>query len=574
MIFNFDKSDKGFDSIFGGNLNMDIWSSRLPNPSLTDSFGFDPQLKKEFFDQKSNGLSYIGKLCFQNNVSSVRTAMGGIASTLGYLTSEFDNISNIFEIPVNKITLKIQNALAILDQVNDSYKEGLNAIGAIPVVGWILGIIVKVAELVSNIIKTVQETNATDAKNKLITQYAIPLAQFSKDADEALTRICMDHISAGDMNYLFSPRYIYEDFDDFNVIREKNNSPDNILTRAFNITSNKAGGIGFIPGTLEINSAIRLLTKPPGTGGAGISDVGDFYPTVRNLCISLFQQIQKPSTALFSITPDSLATAWETNIYNMLKYSELSLIKGWSGFQTGEINTDKFLCSAEVSGQLDCKKSKYNDYIKIPVTTDPFGHFNRFRDFISDKFFNGTYKEKKLITNLNQLEFNSKNINLKNSIPSLALKNIRETQYAVINSINCCYITDDTQFAAILQDSKLNKKWTENLAAVLGSSNEWKKLRYLDIPEGEFKNEILLKAKKAGFKDFENRKGPIDNKVSNMKASNSIFGDFKPPKPFMPVGVSGDLKMKVKSSGSSKSENNLVGVMAIAAISGMFLLKK
>lgn len=573
MIFNFDKSDKGFDSIFGGNLNTDIWSSRLPNPSLTDSFGFDPQLKKEFFDQKSNGMSYIGQLCFQNNVSSVRTAMGGIASTLGYLTSEFDNISNVFEVPINKITLKIQNALAILDQVNDSYKDGLNAMGAIPVVGWILGIIVKVAELVSNIIKTVQETNASDAKNKLITQFAIPLAQFSKDADEALTRICMTHIQSGDMNYLFAPRYIYEDFDDFNVIREKNESPDNILTRAFNISSKKSGGIGFIPGTLDINSAIRLLTIPPGSGGGGISDVGDFYPTVRNLCISLFEQIQKPSTVLFSITPDLLSTAWETNIYNMLKYSELSLIKGWSGFQTGEINTDKFLCSAEVSGQLDCKKSKYNNYVKIPITTDPFGHFNRFRDFISNKFFNGKYKEKKLITKLDQLEFSSKNINLKDSIPSQALKNIRDTQHAVMNSIYCCYINDDSQFAAVVNDSKLNSMWTKNLSAVLSSSNEWKKLRYLDIPDGEFKNEILLKAKKAGFKDFENRKGAIDNKVSNMKSSASIFGDFKPPKPFIQVGVSGKLKMKTKSS-ASKSENNLVSVMAIAAIGGMFLMKK
>lgn len=191
----------------------------------------------------------------------------------------------------------------------------------------------------------------------------------------------------------------------------------------------------------------------------------------------------------------------------MLKYSELSLIKGWSGFQTGEIDTDKFLCSAEVSGQLDCKKSKYNDYIKIPITTDPFGHFNRFRDFISDKFFNGKYKEKKLITKLDQLEFNSKNIKVKESIPSLALKNIRETQYAVMNSLNCCYVSDNTQFAAVVNDSKLNTLWNKNLSAVLGSSTEWKKLRYLDIPEGEFKNEILLKAKKAGFKDFENRKG-------------------------------------------------------------------
>lgn len=572
MIFNFDKSDKGFDSIFGGNLNMDIWSSRLPNPSLVDSFGFDPQLKKEFFDQKSNGMSYIGKLCFQNNVSSVRTAIGGIASTLGYLSSEFDNINNTFEVPINKITLKIQSALAILDTASDSYKDGLNAMGAIPVVGWILGIIVKVAELVSNIIKTVQENNASDAKNKLITQYAIPLAAFSKDADEALTRICMDHIQAGDMNYLFAPRYIYEDFDDFYVIREKNEAPDNILTRAFNITSKKSGGIGFIPGTLEINSAVRLLTKPPGSGGAGISDVGDFYPTVRNLCISLFEQIQKPSTALFSITPDLLATAWETNIYNMLKYSELSLIKGWSGFQTGEIDTDKFLCSAEVSGQLDCKKSKYNDYIKIPITTDPFGHFNRFRDFISDKFFNGKYKEKKLITKLDQLEFNSKNIKVKESIPSLALKNIRETQYAVMNSLNCCYVSDNTQFAAVVNDSKLNTLWNKNLSAVLGSSTEWKKLRYLDIPEGEFKNEILLKAKKAGFKDFENRKGAIDNKVSNVKSSGSIFGDLKPPKPFMPVGISGDLKMKTKTS--SKSESKLLGVMAAAAIGGLFLTNK
>jgi hypothetical protein len=39
------------------------------------------------------------------------------------------------------------------------------------------------------------------------------------------------------------------------------------------------------------------------------------------------------------------------------------------------------------------------------------------------------------------------------------------------------------------------------------------------------------------------------------------------------VGVSGELKMKTKSS-TSKSENNLVSVMAIAAIGGMFLMKK
>lgn len=576
MIFNFDKSDKGFDSIFGNNLNLDTWVSRLPNPSLADSFGFDPALKNEIFNQGQNGLSYIGKLGLQNNITSIRTAIGNIASTLGYFTTEFNNLSKIYEVPVNKITLEIKSAVAILSKSGMGYEDGLNAIGAIPVVGWIIGIIVKVAQLVTNIIKTVQENNISDAKIKLISQFAIPLAQFNKDADEALTRICIDHITNGDMNYLFSPRYLFQDFDDFQVNREKNEAPDNILTRAFNITSKKESGIGFIPGTLDISSSIRLLTSKPGYGGASTRDVGDFYPTVRNLCISTFEQIQKPSAALFSIEPDKLSTLWETNIVNLLKYSELSLIKGWSGFQTGNIDSNTFLCADVIFGQLNCKKSKANENLKIPVTTDPFGHFNSFRDHIFNRFFNGQYKDSKLITDLKEAKWTSKNIPVKKSIPSLALKNIKDTQYAIINSLNCCYVSDEINgFAAIRNDSVLNKKWVTNVAAVLNSASEWKKLRFLDIPNGEFKNEIFLKATKAGFKDFDSRTGPIENKLGNVKAGPSILGDPAPPKPFVPVGGHNATLGKISpKSTSSKSESNLVGVMAIAALSGLLLTRK
>lgn len=575
MIFSFDKNDKGFDSIFNNKLDSDVeWSSNIPNPVIFDAINFDPALSKDLFSKGSNGLSYIGSKYLQNNITSVRSAIGAVASTVGYLTTEFPNITKIFTNNAKQIDLIISSA-ADISKLGLDYKAGLNAIGAIPVVGWIIGIIIKVAELVVNIVNTIQNNNNNDAIQKLITQHSIPIAQFNKDADEALTLVCMESIQNGDMNYLFSPRYIYEDFEDFIVNPEKNPNdpkPYNLLTRAFNISSKKIKGIGFVPGTIDLFSAIRLITSKPGFGSGGTRNVGEFYPTVRNLCVSIYEMIQKPSPALFSITPSKLATDWETTIFNMLTYSELSLIKGWSGFQTGIENTDKFLCAEPVFGQLDCKKSKGNENIKIPKTTDPFGHFNSFRDDIFDKFFAGKFKEKKLINDIKQLINPVKSIDMKQSTPSLALKNIKETQYAVINSLNCCYV-DDERFAAIKKDGDpvLNKKWLTNVSAVL-DSNEWKKLRYLDIPDGEFKTEVFNKAKKAGFKDFENRKGSIENKIGSIKAGPSILGDPEPPKPFQIMQITNNLQPKKPVV--SKSENSLVTMMAIAAVGGFLVLKK
>lgn len=566
MIFSFDKNDKGFDSIFNDNLDFDDWVSKIPDSTLTDGILNDPALINDLYSNK-DGISYIGSLYLRNNITSVRQTIGQVATTVGYLTTEFPNITNIFaQKDINKISLAVDT----ISKAGLDYKQGLNAIGAIPVVGWIIGIIIKVAQLVANIIKTVQQNNISDAHQKLISQYSIPVAKFNKYTDEALTKICMEHVGKYDMNWLFSPRYVFDDFDDFIAVPEKNESPDDVLVRAFNISSNKVGGMGFIPGTTDIFAAMRLITSVPKTGGSSTSNMGDFYPTVRNLCISLYEMIQKPSPALFSITPSKLATEWEDNIYNMLVYSEKSLIKGWSGFQTGNINMDTFLCAGEVFGQLDCKKSKANDNIKIPKTTDPFGHFNSFRDDIFTKFFNGKYKEKKLINDLKQLTWTSKNINVKESIPSLALKNIKDTQYAVINSLNCCYV-DDERFAAIKEDTTLGKKWSTNINAVL-NSNEWKKLRFLDIPDGEFKSAVYNKAIKAKFKNFDTRVGPIDNQF-NIKTGPSILGDPKPPSPFKIESVS-EIGVPVKKT-VPKSENNLVGAMAIAALGvGFLVLKK
>lgn len=574
MIFSFNKNDKGFDSIFNGKKEFDInaWTSKLPSPTLFEATGFDPALNNDLYSAMGNdGNSYIGNLYLYNNVTSIRLTIGKIASTIGYLTNEFKNISNIFGESADSIKLVLSTTNKIVSGID--YQQGLNAIGAIPVIGWIITIIAKVAILIAKIVKTIRQSKTDEARRQLISQFSIPLAQFSKDADEALTRVCMEKINNYDMNYLFTPRYIFDDFEDFSVISEKNLEPDNILTRAFNITSTKFGnGVGFIPGTTDLSGAIRLLTASPGYSGSAVHDVGDLYPTVRNLCISIYEMVQKPSPALFSITPSKLATKWETNIYNLLVYAELSLIKGWSGMQTGNVNSNTFLCSEELFGKIGCSKKKAGDNIKVPVSASPYGHFTSFRNHVFDRFFNGKFKEKTLSTDLKKLKWTSKNIDIKQSTPSQALKNIKETQYAIINSLNCCYV-DDERFAAIKkdQDPVLNKKWHTNVSAVL-NSNEWKKLHFLDIPDGEFKNELALKANKAGFKNFDNRVGPIDNNLINMKSGPSILGDPKPPSPFNLMATS---EIAVPKKTTKKSENSLIGVMAIAALgAGYFAMKK
>lgn len=545
MIFTFTGDDKGFDKVFHGrNLDINKWESMIPSPMMDKALFGDPALQKELYGTYNSSMSYIGSLYLYNQITSTRIAIGKIAKTLGFLQTEFTHISNIFKEDADSISIAISTADAIIN--SEYFDKGLDALGAIPIVGWIIKIIVKAAELIYKIVKKINDKKIENVRKELAGQFSIPLTEFSKEADEILTRFAMDRVAKNDLNYIFSPRYIFNDLSDFVAVPEKVN-PNDQLTRYFNVRSEDIGGLGFIPGTVNLAGALRFPTK----GCAGVYDTGDLYPTVRSLGSSLNQIILKPGPALFGLDPNFLIKLWENNIYNILAYAEESIKKGWSCYETGIPNTNEWKCAEPLIGAYGDKACKKPGNVGKIYKTFSSGHYAAFRSYIIGRYFGNKFPT------ISGKSTNPDNIDISKSIPVQALKNIENTQKAVIDSNTVMYINlekigNNPKYIGLYNNSHLIKKWQENVTLIL-NSDEWKKIRFYDVPDGEVKNALYDKAKSKGYNP--EKPGPIVIGMDTI-ATKSVLKNPKPPSPFEPIDVDhfelhNGTKKKPKSGGGT-----------------------
>lgn len=555
MIFTFTGDDLGLDSIFHGkNLNINNWESRIPSPEMDEALFGDPALVNELYQQSGKQLSYIGNLYLHNQISSARIAIGKIANVIGFLQPEFDNISNVFKEQTDTITIAISTADAIIN--SEYFAKGLDALGAIPIVGWIIKIIVKAAELVYKIIKKINDNKIKNVRKELAAQVSIPLTEFNKDADEALARATLYKIAENNLDYIFSPRYIFQNASDFVTVSEKINDDDEI-TRYFNVRSEVEGGLGFIPGTVNLSGALRFPTK----GAQSIYDTGDLYPTVRSLGSMVNQLIQKPGPALYGLNTKALSVKWQNNIYSLLAYAEDSIKKGWSIHETGYPNTDEWICAESIIGYYGDKACKKAGQVGTKYKTFSTGHYAAFRAYLIKRYFGNKFPSKS-----GKISPTPDDVLLDRSIPVKALENILKTQEAVIDSDVCMYVNLETKgtvpyFSGLYSNYDLRKKWMDNVKLVL-NSEEWKRIRFLDVPDGEVKNALYEKATSKGYDPI--KKGPISKTIGGI-ATKSVLKNPKPPSPFKPVNVEEFMLPRNKKTATSGSS-----VFLAAAALGAF----
>lgn len=585
MIFRFDGKDHGHDKIFHGrDIDIEEWVSRIPGMDFFKATTYDSKLLDLFKNSAIyEGTSYIADKYLYNVVTTARILVGNLAQTIGWLQPDFVNISNSFREPASDIGFKIFNVSnAVLN--SDLFQRGMDALGAIPIVGWILKIIVKIAEMIYRLYDNIIKKKISQTEIELLNQPWVPISQFTKEADEELTKFTLDKIKYNDINFCFTPRNYWEDIADFLVKREKKEENEK-YTDFYNISSlRNLEGAGFIPGTMILSSHIRL----PSVSGihrygipAQILDTGEFYPTVQSLCNQLYQVIQKIGPALFTIDPDYLSNLWENNISSLLEYAEESIKLGWAKYPTScvkemdEIGCDTeepyFKCDVDMAtssydspysiNHSKCnKKSHIGNKVKINESNT---YYNLFRQYLADIYFDGQFKNKSGQYINNVLGDISK-VDPLQSIPIKALKVLKARQQAAINSLNCAYITANENFPGI--KGNLKSTLNKNLNAIL-ESNEWKNVRWRDIVDQDFKIAVAEKAKKA--KLSYDKDGPITNPLHKLKMK-SVLGDPEPPKPFEPV------RPKRKGRDDSKrtiSPSSSIIPLAGAGIAAYFLLK-
>lgn len=592
MIFTFDGSDYGLDKIFHNrNIDVEEWTSKIPGMNFFQATTYDDELLKLF--QKSdlyNGMSYIANKYIYNVVSSARILIGNLATSVGFLQTDFMNISNAFKEKEASMALKVINgADAIIN--SELFQKGMSALGAIPIVGWILKIIVKVAEMIYRIYDAIIKKKIQQSDLDLMNQPWVPIWQFSQEADEELTKFTIDHIRNYQIEWCFTPRNYWEDLADFVVLREKRGAQEK-LTDFYQVGSNRdsISGAGFIPGTTFLSSHLRFITKSGLVRGyPNILDTGIFYPTVQAVCNQLYQVIQKVGPSMYGLDCDKLTTLWENNISSLLEYEKESLRYGWTQYPTscvqGMPNDPKcvtkepyFECTEAIyASNYDnpynifnegCKKkSQTGNKVKFGQKNFSFG--SPFRQYLADTYFGGVFKDK----NGNPIRptvsaDDSKIIDPAQSVPSKALKVLKERQWAAINSLTCAYVADDERFPGI--KGSLKEKRAKNLQILLNSP-DWKRLYWRDIVDQDLRSTVAEKAKKANL-TFD-KEGPIV-KPSMDLAIPSVLGDPTPPKAFDPVKDSGRYGISSKTSSPVKSSSSAVPLTIGAAGLAYLFLKK
>src|SRR5690606_11227724 len=137
-------------------------------------------------------------------------------------------------------------------------------------------------------------------------EYLPPPQVYNRDAEEyVMNTQLLPALSTSDWTRLFLPRV-------------GNNLEIVEIESGWVMRSQDGQGLGFIPGTQQINSATQAFwhKKSSRAGGslASHQDIGDFYPGPAQLMTALDQQVQRPGPELWSVVPSEIRSAWRDHM--------------------------------------------------------------------------------------------------------------------------------------------------------------------------------------------------------------------------------------------------------------------
>lgn len=270
-----------FAKTFKGRVSEDphdSWEGRIPDiTTLKDSIALDPALAaqvssgnlSEFAsvaEIKNSGLTkYIGDLAMADFIDGTRDSLGQVVRGAGILTTEISPIATILTSDKNDIIKGFDVGRAILD--SKVFEMAMDAIGAVPIVGWIAKIILEIGKSIAGIVASVRKNKVNVAKMEMARELTIPIKaiKFTPDTDDAQTRSFFRQI--GNVRGAIPQTVIMPPYDSsatpknsdaeygmFSAADVKDKESDD-LRLGWIISGVPSGGMGFVPGTSSVTRA-------------------------------------------------------------------------------------------------------------------------------------------------------------------------------------------------------------------------------------------------------------------------------------------------------------------------------
>ena len=495
-----------------------------------------------------NVIPYMERAGLFNTIESIREALGNVAVTAGIPSFDFPLLSDLFQGNSYDISGVITKLISGINQVlaSEAFQQALDMIGAIPIVGWIVQAIAAIAQFAWNMASQIGASDLATAEREFAARFHLPPAEFSREMDEGVTRLVQMAIRDKNSQWLVRPRYGIYSHSDWKGTDVR--FQDTNWNAGYSLGGENITGVGFVPGTRNLHRKIQFNTTGHSRSLAcdSMMDTGSLYPTVKTTMLGWWNQILKPSPAMFTVNAPSAADEWMNYIHRAFTFAWESLRqKAWSGRKTSEFDKDYFMCKEDHgTGGNDAKRvsdgkehqckmipgregKKYYNKLVVGDTGAPRcqnGHYSAYVGYLYSLFF-GTWDGWAEIRNnpnqdLEGLAFFD-DIDYGKAAPVAALDDLYDRQEMALKSMMCMYVNDDDPVYAALYgqpnaNGSLRETWYANVQAMF-DSGYWRQVVAADVPPGKVRDSLKIVAE-----------------MNGMNPEN-LNEELNPPCPVMPV---------------------------------------
>lgn len=245
--------------------------------------------------------------------------LGDVWSKVAWINPKTDTLAGLIaEVPF-AVTSDPAHLLGAMASV--AVDLALNAVSAIPVAGWIIGIVVGIGRMLASIFKGAGDSVPPPQRARL------PWGTYNRDIDQEWVRTFVNIEAAGvDWTNLFAPPTAAVPWQLLDGVDSKDSKT--ILGKIFAPFANKTvqynGGYGCLPGTFRVAGLVqyRNWNQPPNSElrfyGSGeivqqygeFTQTGDFFPALQQLAGTTWQQIAAGGPDAYKVDCVKLERLW------------------------------------------------------------------------------------------------------------------------------------------------------------------------------------------------------------------------------------------------------------------------
>jgi hypothetical protein len=199
----------------------------------------------------------------------------------------------------------------------------LNAISAVPVAGWIIGIVVGIGKALAALFKGLRKGDSVDPAQRA----RLPWGQYNRDIDQEWVRTFIKIDAAGvDWTPMFAPPTDAVPWQLLDGVDKED--PKNVLGKVLAPFTNKSvaynGMYGCLPGTFRVAGLLQYRGRPqPPTESlrfyndgtiiqryGDFTQTGDFFPALQQLAGTTWQQIAAGGPDAYKVDCVKLESMW------------------------------------------------------------------------------------------------------------------------------------------------------------------------------------------------------------------------------------------------------------------------